>query len=109
MPNMTPRAVTDATFAREVLDSHTPVLVEYGARWCGPCRMLGPVLAELAADHPDRWRVVTMDTDENPTTAQSQRVLGVPTMILYRDGQAVASLVGARSRSAIWGAFEPYL
>ncbi|HVV24860.1 MAG TPA: thioredoxin [Pseudonocardiaceae bacterium] len=102
-------AVTDDTFASEVLGSSTPVLVEYWAEWCGPCKMLSPVLAELAAEHGDRLRVVKMDTDMNPKTAASQRIMGVPTMTLYRDGEAVATLVGARSKAAVWQAFEQHV
>jgi thioredoxin 1 len=102
-------AVTDATFSSEVLASPTPVLVEYWAEWCGPCKMLAPVLSELAAEHADQLRVVKLDTDANPITAQSQRVMGVPTMILYKNGVGVATLIGARSKAAIWRAFEQHL
>jgi thioredoxin 1 len=102
-------SVTDDTFAAEVLGSTKPVLVEYWATWCGPCRMVAPVLAELAAQLPERLRVVKMDTDANPVTAMNQRIMGVPTMILYSDGQPVASIVGARSKNAILAAFEQYL
>ncbi|HEX3646926.1 MAG TPA: thioredoxin [Pseudonocardiaceae bacterium] len=101
--------VTDATFATEVLGSAKPVLVEYWATWCGPCRMVAPVLAELAREHADRWRVVKLDTDANPVTARDQQVMGVPMMVLYKDGQAVASLVGARGKQSVWRAFEPHL
>ena len=101
--------VTDADFAEQVLGADVPVLVEYWATWCGPCRMVAPVLAELAAEHADKWRVVKMDTDANQATAHDQRIMGVPAMILYKDGEAVASLVGARSKQAVWRAFEPYL
>jgi thioredoxin 1 len=102
-------AVTDASFAQEVLASAQPVLVEFWATWCGPCRMLAPVLAELAAEHADQLRVVKLDIDVNPVTVRDLRILGAPTMILFRDGQAVASVVGARSKSAVWQAFEQYL
>jgi thioredoxin 1 len=102
-------AVTDASFAQEVLASAQPVLVEFWATWCGPCRMLAPVLAELAAEHADQLRVVKLDIDVNPVTVRDLRILGAPTMILFRDGQAVASVVGARSKSAVGQAFERYL
>ena len=103
------RSVTDATFADEVLGSTTPVLAEYWATWCGPCRMLAPVLTEIAAEQADRLTVVKIDTDTNPVTARDQQVMGVPTMILYKEGQAVASLVGARTKSAVLATFERYL
>jgi thioredoxin 1 len=111
---VTPRArplpaVTDATFAGEVLGADVPVLVEFWAEWCGPCRMVTPVLAELAAELEGRLRVVKVDIDANPATAGSQRIMAAPTMILYRGGQAVASLVGARPKSAVLAALEPYL
>jgi thioredoxin 1 len=102
-------SVTDASFADEVLRSARPVLVEYWATWCGPCRMLAPVLGQIAVEQADRLRVVKLDTDQNPVTMRDQRIMGVPTMILYRDGQAVASLVGARSKHAVLAAFEPFL
>lgn len=102
-------SVTDATFADEVLGSAKPVLVEYWATWCGPCRMLAPVLAEIAGEQSERLRVVKVDTDANPAIARDQQVMGVPTMILYRDGEAVASLVGARTKNAVLAAFEQYL
>ncbi|HEX4705266.1 MAG TPA: thioredoxin domain-containing protein [Pseudonocardiaceae bacterium] len=102
-------SVTDASFADDVLGSEVPVLVEYWATWCGPCRMLGPVLAELAVEHAGRMRVVKLDIDANPVTLRDQGVLAAPTMILYRDGDAVASVVGARSKAALFAAFEPFL
>jgi thioredoxin 1 len=102
-------SVTDATFADEVLAGTEPVLVEYWATWCGPCRMLAPVLTEIAAEQAERLRVVKVDIDANPVTARDQRVMGVPTMVLYRSGEAVATVVGARSKNAVLAAFEPYL
>ncbi|HEX9338171.1 MAG TPA: thioredoxin [Pseudonocardiaceae bacterium] len=101
--------VTDATFPDEVLRSDKPVLVEYWATWCGPCRMLGPVLAEIAGEQAERLRVVKVDTDANPVTARDQQIMGVPTMTLYKGGQAVASVVGARSKNAVLAAFEAFL
>jgi thioredoxin len=102
-------SVTDASFADEVLGSAEPVLVEFWATWCGPCRMLAPVLGEIALEQAHRLRVVKLDTDANPATMRDQQIMGVPTMILYRDGQAVASVVGARSKNAVLAAFEPFL
>jgi thioredoxin 1 len=101
--------VTDQTFATEVLGSDKPVLVEFWATWCGPCRMLAPVLSELAAEHADEWRVVKLDIDVNPVTVRDYAVMGAPTMILFRGGEAVASLVGARAKAAVWRAFEPHV
>jgi thioredoxin 1 len=103
------RPVTDQSFAADVLAGDLPVLVEFWATWCGPCRMLAPVLSELAAEHADRWRVVKLDIDVNPVTVRDYAVMGAPTMILFRGGEPVASLVGARSKSAVWRAFESHL
>lgn len=87
----------DATFADDVLASDRPVLVQFTATWCGPCRMLAPVLAELAAEQHD-FGVVAIDVDENPATTAAYGVLSTPTMILFRDGEPVKSLVGARAK-----------
>jgi thioredoxin 1 len=106
---VTLRSVTDESFATEVLGSDLPVLVEFWGTWCGPCRMLAPVLSELAAEHADQLRVVKVDIDVNPVTVRDYAVMGAPTMILFRGGEPVASLVGARAKSAVWRAFEQYV
>ncbi|HEY4455978.1 MAG TPA: thioredoxin [Pseudonocardiaceae bacterium] len=97
--------VTDDEFTDTVLNSPKPVLVEYWAQWCGPCRALNPILKELAAEHADALTVAKMNTDENPVTARDHQIMAVPTMILYVDGSPVASVVGVRSKSALVAAF----
>lgn len=107
--NGTVITVTDDDFTERVLNSSTPVLVEYWATWCGPCRALTPILTELAAEQASRLVVAKMNSDENPQTARDQQVMAVPTMILYANGAPVASVIGLRSKSALLAAFEPHL
>jgi thioredoxin 1 len=102
-------ATTDATFAADVLAGDLPVLVEFTASWCPPCRMVAPVLEQLAAEERDRLRVVQLDVDSEPETARTYRVMGLPTMSLFRDGEVVATVVGARPRAAITREIEPFL
>jgi thioredoxin 1 len=90
--------VTDGTFAAEVLASELPVLVEFTADWCAPCRMLAPVLAELAREQAGRLRVVAVDVDRNPETQAAYNVLSMPTLMVFRAGEPVKSLVGARPK-----------
>lgn len=89
--------VTDATFADEVLSSDTPVLVDFTAAWCGPCRMIDPVLGEIASEE-SRFRIVSLDVDANPETTAAYGVLSMPTLMLFRAGEPVKSLVGARPK-----------
>ncbi len=90
--------VTDATFAGEVLASDLPVLVDFTASWCAPCRMITPVLAGLALEEADRLKVVRLDVDTDPATPAAYGVLAMPTLLLFRAGEPVKSLVGARSK-----------
>ncbi|MDF3297790.1 thioredoxin family protein [Streptomyces tropicalis] len=92
------REVTDADFEREVLGSDLPVLVQFTAEWCGPCRQLAPVLRDLAAEEAGRLRIVRLDVDRSPGTALAYRVLSAPTLMVFRDGGPVRSMVGARSK-----------
>ena len=100
---------SDATFADDVLASETPVLVEFTAAWCPPCRMIAPVLAQIAAEQTGRLRVVAIDVDENPLTARAYGVMGMPTMALFIGGEIVTTVVGARPQVMIMKALEPYL
>jgi thioredoxin 1 len=86
--------VTDTNFQAEVIESETPVLVDFWAPWCGPCRVVGPVLEEIAAERDD-LRIVKLNTDENPETAAAFQVLSIPTMILFKAGEPAKKIIGA--------------
>ncbi|MET7767153.1 thioredoxin [Nocardia sp. NPDC005366] len=90
--------VTDATFTREVIESGIPVLVEFTASWCPPCRMIAPILAEIAEEQLGRLKVVALDVDANPETTAAYRVLSMPTLMVFRDGEPVQATVGARAK-----------
>ncbi|HEY7966532.1 MAG TPA: thioredoxin [Solirubrobacteraceae bacterium] len=87
--------VTDSNFQAEVLESETPVLVDFWAPWCGPCRIVSPILEEIAAERPDNLRVVKLNIDDNQQTAAKFDVLSIPTMILFEDGAPVKKVIGA--------------
>ncbi|MFJ8197226.1 thioredoxin family protein [Streptomyces sp. NPDC096152] len=90
--------VTDGDFGTEVLGAYLPVLVEFTADWCPPCRQMGPVLAALAAEEGDRLKVVQLDVDTNPDTTNAYKVLSMPTFMVFRDGEPVKAMVGARPK-----------
>jgi len=93
--------VTDATFADEVLNSDKPVLVDFWAEWCGPCRMVAPVLDEIAAAHAEGIIVAKVNIDENPKVAQEYQILAIPNMSVFKGGELVKSIVGAKPKSAL--------
>ncbi|MFF0668530.1 thioredoxin [Streptomyces tendae] len=90
--------VTDADFAAEVIGSELPVLVEFTADWCPPCRQMAPVLSALAEEEGDRLRVVQLNVDQNPATTNAYKVLSMPTFMVFRDGEPVKSMVGSRPK-----------
>jgi thioredoxin 1 len=100
--------VTDATFQSEVLEADRPVLVDFWAPWCGPCRVVHPVLEEIDEERND-LRIVSLNTDENPQTAAKYEVLSIPTMIVFKDGEVATRLVGARPKSRLEQELEPVL
>ena len=101
--------VTDATFATEVLGSDKPVLVDFWAEWCGPCKMVAPVLEEIAGEHAEKLTIAKLNIDENPKTAQAYRVMSIPTMTVYVSGQPVKSIIGAKPKAAILKDLAEYL
>lgn len=100
---------TDATFAADVLASTTPVLVEFTATWCPPCRMIAPVLGRIAEEQAGRMGVLALDVDANPETTRRYGVMGMPTLGLFVRGELVTTVVGARPQAMIMQALEPHL
>jgi len=95
------QAVTDDSFEQEVLAAPGPVLVDFWAPWCGPCKQMGRILDEIVAEQSGRLRVVTLNVDENPATAARYRVIGIPALKVFRDGAEAASISGARPKAAL--------
>ena len=95
------RAVTDETFEADVLKNAKPVLVDYWAEWCGPCRQVAPVLDEIAQEHGSKIDIVKLNVDQNPQVTQTYGILNIPTLSVFKDGQLVKSIVGAKPKSVL--------
>jgi thioredoxin 1 len=95
------KVVTDATFDKLVLQNSRPVIVDYWAEWCGPCRMVSPVLDEIANEHSDKIDVVKLNIDENPEISQRYQIMAIPTMSVFQNGQVVKQIVGAKPKAAL--------
>jgi thioredoxin len=101
--------VTDSNFQAEVLESEIPVLVDFWAPWCGPCRMVAPVVEEIAQERAGELKVVKLNTDENQQTALSFNIMSIPTLILFRNGQPAKTVIGAYPKRKLEAELEPAL
>ena len=100
------KTLTDATFDDEVAKATTPMIVDFWAPWCGPCRMVGPIIDEIAQEHGDKVAIGKLNVDENPGTASKFSVMSIPTIILFKDGEPAKKIIGARSKADFEREFE---
>ncbi len=102
-------AVTDATFEQEVIQSETPVLVDFWAEWCGPCKMMAPVLDQISVEQADRLRIVKVDVDENSEYAGRLGIMSIPTLVLFKDGEPVERIVGFVPKEQLIRKLSPHI
>src|SRR5574341_885361 len=104
-----PFPVTDGSFESDVLDASTPVLVDFWAEWCGPCKMIAPIVEEIARQYEGQLAGAKLDADENPNTMQAFQIMGIPTLILFKDGAAVERITGYMPKERLLEKLSPHL